>query len=237
MSRIAKAYEVKFRVILTRLHARRMEQGLRWLMLRARQLEQQKNISPAHALAEVHAHALNSVRIFLRNQKPGAESLPLAQPPEIHFLCDAGLGGLARWIRASGYLAIWIPDIDDDDLLVEGERLGAIILTTDSMLMERRVLRDNILPAVWVPPTLTMLEQLNLVFQELDLEQRDSRCMACGGELVEVEKEAVRDRIPPRTLKWLDEFYQCTQCGKLFWHGTHWQKITNRLKGYELGKV
>ena len=152
---------------------------------------------------------------------------PALQKP---FLCDAGLGGLARWLRASGYEAIWIPDIDDDDLLREGVRLDAIILTTDSMLMERRVLRDGIIPAVWVPPTLTMLEQLALIFQELDLEVRGSRCMSCGGEMIAIDKEAVRDRIPPRTLKWLNEFFECRQCGKLFWHGTHWQRITSRLK-------
>jgi uncharacterized protein with PIN domain len=242
MSRIGKAYETKFRTVLEQLRARRIDQGVHWLMNRADRISQKQGITPAHALAEVHGRLLGSKRRLCRQRrtvpngneiaKEGESSAhspaTMARPPR--FLCDAGLGGLARWLRASGYEAVWIPDIDDDDLLVEGVRLDAIILTTDSMLMERRVLRDGMIPAVWVPPTLTMLEQLALVFQELELEVRESRCMACGGELREVEKEIVRERIPPRTLKWLDEFYECTQCGKLFWHGTHWQKITSRLK-------
>src|SRR5947209_2987103 len=82
----------------------------------------------------------------------------------------------------------------------------------------------GLLPAVWVPPTLTMLEQLALVFGELGLEPRESRCMSCGGELQVVDKEAVRDRIPPRTYLWRDEFFECVRCHKLFWHGTHWEK-------------
>ncbi len=154
--------------------------------------------------------------------------LPISARPR--FLCDAGLGGLARWIRAAGYEATWIPDIDDDDLLREGERRQTIILTTDSMLMERRVLRDGILPAVWLPPTLTMREQLALLFAELGLEPRESRCMSCGGELVEVDKEKVRERIPPRTYLWKNEYFECSRCGKLFWHGTHWDKIVNSLR-------
>jgi uncharacterized protein len=240
MSRIGKAYETKFRTVLVQLRARKMEQGVHWLMNRADCLTRTQGTTPAHALAEIHGRLLHSKRRLCRQrrtlpdgnvlEKSGASSaFPPAGPPR--FLCDAGLGGLARWLRASGYEAVWIPDIDDDALLLEGVRLDAIILTTDSMLMERRVLRDGIISAVWVPPTLTMLEQLALVFQELELELRDSRCMACGGELKEVDKEAVRGRVPPRTLKWLDEFYECTRCGKLFWHGTHWQKITSRLKG------
>lgn len=240
MSRIGKAYEVKFRTILGQLRARKVEQGVHLLMHRADCITRKYGITPAHALAKVHSRLLYSKRhLCARHQTlssgPGTGRNPFppsakagTAPPR--FLCDAGLGGLARWLRASGYEAVWIPDIDDDALLLEGVRLDAIILTTDSMLMERRVLRDGIIPAVWVPPTLMMLEQLALVFQELELELRDSRCMACGGELKAVDKETVRGRIPPRTLKWLDEFYECTRCGKLFWHGTHWQKITSRLK-------
>jgi uncharacterized protein len=230
MSRIGKAYETKFRAILEQLRARKLDQGISWLMGRADLLSKKKGITPAHALAEVHGRILRSLRIFLHHDRQYVFSRSREQGAVPHFLCDAGLGGLARWLRAAGYEAVWIPDIDDDDLLIEGQRLNAMIVTTDSMLMERRVLRDQIIPAVWVPPTLTMLEQLTLIFQELGLEMRDSRCMACGGELVEVDKESVRDRIPPRTLKWLDEFYQCKECGKLFWHGTHWKKITQRLE-------
>lgn len=29
------------------------------------------------------------------------------------------------------------------------------------------------------------------------------------------------------------KFFICNQCGKLFWHGTHWLKIVERLKTLE----
>ena len=148
-----------------------------------------------------------------------------------HFLCDAGLGGLARWLRAAGYEARWIPDIDDDELLHQARLNSATIVTTDSMLMERRVLRDGEIPAVWVPPSLTMVEQLESVLHELHLSVREPRCMECGGELQKVDKESMHERIPPRTYLWLDEYFVCGRCGKLFWHGTHWQRIQAQLRG------
>ncbi len=54
--------------------------------------------------------------------------------------------------------------------------------------------------------------------------------MSCGGELRAQDKESLRDRVPPRTYRWLDEYFECRDCGKLFWHGTHWEKIQRQLR-------
>ncbi|HOB33556.1 MAG TPA: Mut7-C RNAse domain-containing protein, partial [Verrucomicrobiota bacterium] len=103
--------------------------------------------------------------------------------------------------------------------------LNAFVLTTDSLMMERGVLRDGVVPSLWLPPALTKQEQLALVLRELDLKPRDPRCMTCGGELRPTPKETLRDRIPPKTWRWIDEYFLCDRCGQLFWRGTHWQRI------------
>jgi uncharacterized protein with PIN domain len=54
--------------------------------------------------------------------------------------------------------------------------------------------------------------------------------MSCGGDLARADKENLRERIPPRTFRWLDEYFLCVRCGKLYGHGTHWLKIVQRLK-------
>jgi uncharacterized protein len=255
MSRIANAYASKFRTVLQRLGARRVEDGVRWMLGRASQLSETEGLTPAHALARLYSRGVGAVHRRAKRQCetgvrvapkvrapiPEATPVPKADPsqpapePSRPFLCDAGLGGLARWLRAAGYEAIWIPEVDDDQLLHEAARRGAIILTTDSILMERRVLRDGVIPGVWVPPTFTMPEQLGLVLGELGLEPRESRCMSCGGELRAVEKEAVRKRIPPKTYLWRNEFFECARCGKLYWHGTHWENIAKRLADSKSG--
>ena len=115
-------------------------------------------------------------------------------------------------------------------LLRNARDLGAAIVTTDSMLMERRLLRDGIIVALWLPPTLRISGQLARVFREFDLSVGKPRCMSCGGELVPGDKESLKHRIPPKTYRWLDEYFICASCGKLFWHGTHWQRIVERLE-------
>jgi uncharacterized protein with PIN domain len=150
--------------------------------------------------------------------------------PAAGFYCDAGLGGLARWLRAAGHEAFWRQDIDDTELLREAERDSATVLTTDAMLMERRLLRDGVIPSFWLPPTLSIAEQLQAVFREFHLKLLAPRCMSCGGTLRTGNKEALKERIPPRTYRWLDSFFVCSRCDKLFWHGTHWEKIRRQLE-------
>lgn len=237
MGRIRKAYATKFSQLLRSVGARRPAQGLAWFQARTDHVRDTSRCSEAEALAQVWQE------VWARRQQwrhraehcpPPVAANPGA-PPKLRFLCDAGLGGLARWLRAAGYEAHWIPDIADDQLLAEARRLPAVIVTTDSMLMERRVLRDGTLPAAWVSPARKPLEQLGTLLEELGLPLTEPRCMTCGGRLQPVDKETVRERIPPRTLRWLDEYFLCAACGKLFWRGTHWQRIQARLRQSRTG--
>jgi uncharacterized protein with PIN domain len=220
MSRIRKAYETRFVWLLRQVGARRLGQGVEWLVEKARRLSVLEKIPLAEALTRTYDGLAVRPR-FRPVQSPNGS---------IRFFCDAGLGGLARWLRAAGYEAEWEAGIDDDVLLQKAREISATLLTTDSMLMERRLLRDRILPSFWLPPTLNIPRQLELVFREFRLETRPPRCMSCGGELRPGDKEQLKERIPPRTYRWLDEFFVCTRCGKLFWHGTHWHRIMGALE-------
>jgi uncharacterized protein len=225
VSRIAKAYETRFRWLLQRVNARQLDMGVRRLLEKAQHLRVAQGVSHAEALTRV-CEELSSRPAF-RHVRP-ATALGL-------FYCDAGLGGLARWLRAAGHESLWQPDIDDTHLLHEARRLSATVLTTDSMLMERRLIRDRVIPALWLPPTGGSAAQLAMVFREFGLSPRPPRCMSCGGELLSVDKEANRKAIPPRTYLWLNDYFACARCGKLFWHGTHWRRIMARLGPLAVG--
>jgi uncharacterized protein len=214
VSRILKFYENRFHLLARKL-GELPDEFANKLFSRVTALSQQKQLPRELALALVHAD--------LRRDAGETKDFPR------NFLCDAGLGGLARWIRGAGYESIWKPELNDAAIIREAERIGATLITTDAMMMERGVLRDGLLPAVCLPSSLTCENQLAVLFRELGLELREPRCMACGGELHRVPKEMVAARIPPRTALWLDEYFLCTQCDQLFWRGTHWRKITAEL--------
>lgn len=149
--------------------------------------------------------------------------------PQTRLACDAMLGGLARWLRAAGYDAFWQEGIDDSDLVRRAKAEGWTVLSSDGDVFAFAVVRDGMVPSLFVPRGLGVQEQLAFVMRQLGLALREPRCMACGGELVEVAKETVRDRVPPQSLAHHERFWECERCRQVFWHGTHWQRISERL--------
>src|SRR5262249_44560677 len=105
MGRIHKALENRFRTLLVQVGARKTEDGVRLLMKQTQQLSE-KNHIPLPIAASLVAQ-----RFKAPSHKKQSCAASVA---DLRFYCDAGLGGLARWLRAAGYDAFWEPDISDD---------------------------------------------------------------------------------------------------------------------------
>lgn len=150
--------------------------------------------------------------------------------PEPRFACDAMLGGLARWLRAAGYDSSWHGGIADPALVRLAHAEGRMLLSSDGDLFDFALVRDGVVPALFVPRGLRVQAQLAHVLRGLGLPLREPRCMACGGELAELTRDEAENRVPPRSLAFHNRFWACAGCGRAFWHGTHWQRIIGRLR-------
>jgi hypothetical protein len=146
------------------------------------------------------------------------------------FLCDESLGGLARWLRAAGYEAAVAPGVPPKRMPDEALRRGLVLLTTDGETLSRRIVAQGSLRVLWLPTSLRVGEKLAVVLRSFGLSLREPRCMSCGGELAPRDKASVLARIPPRTARWKDEYFVCTACDRLFWQGTHWERIAAALR-------
>src|SRR5688572_14232521 len=102
--------------------------------------------------------------------------------------CDAMLGGLARWLRAAGYDASWHDGIDDGDLVRLCHAEGRTVLSSDDDIFGFALVRDGVVPSVFVPRGAPVQEQLAHVLRELALPLRQPRCMACGGGLIDLPR-------------------------------------------------
>jgi len=230
--RLEAGYREKFRTLLAKVRPRRLEFGADLLVRRAREMRIREGIPLGRALARVYE--ATRVRVEKRLAVTAACSLsgvPLGQEAVApHFVCDASLGGLARWLRAAGYETLWPGEnAKAEELLQRARDSGATLVTTDSRIVERSVVRNGEVQAQWIPSDLPRLAQLHMLMRDLGLKVRDPRCMSCGGELRAVPKEEVADRIPPRTAGWKDDYFVCSGCGQLLWQGTHWERIARRL--------
>jgi len=143
------------------------------------------------------------------------------------------LGGLARWLRAAGYESHFEYGIDDRELVRRALAAGGVLLSSDGPMFERNIIRGGQVRALYVPQQLSKLEQLRFVLKSLGLPMARPRCMSCGGALALVPKHEVMDEAPPLAYRNCSTFFRCAGCGKLFWQGTHWQKIQRRLEEIE----
>jgi uncharacterized protein with PIN domain len=161
----------------------------------------------------------------------------MADEAQPRFACDAMLGGLARWLRAAGYDASWHDGIDDGELVRLTLAEGRTVLSSDGDVFEFSLVRDGVVPSLFVPRGLSVQAQLAHVLGALGLPLGEPRCMACGGELAELTREGAAGRVPPLSLARHERFWECVRCGKAFWHGTHWERIAERLRQAAPGGV
>ena len=135
------------------------------------------------------------------------------------------LGGLARWLRALGYEAVFEHGIEDAALVARAASEGAILLSSDRPLFDRKPLRNGEVRGLFVPRHAPVLDQAFFVLHELHLEVRALRCMSCGGALAPAGRSAVETEVPEKSLRAFDEFFRCLGCRRVYWRGTHFERI------------
>lgn len=147
---------------------------------------------------------------------------------QTRFVVDVNLGKLARWLRLLGFDAAWRNDYSDQDVVATSVSEKRIILTRDRRLLYHRVITHG----CWVR-SVQPAEQVREVLQRLDLWnsiQPFRYCLECNGPIQPVTKEQVLEHLEPLTKKYYDEFYQCRDCGQVYWKGSHYQKLLDKLE-------
>jgi uncharacterized protein with PIN domain len=60
-----------------------------------------------------------------------------------------------------------------------------------------------------------------------------SRCPKCNTPVKPILKEKVASLVKENTFEHYTEFWQCPNCGQVYWQGAHWTKIRETLKTAE----
>jgi uncharacterized protein with PIN domain len=54
-----------------------------------------------------------------------------------------------------------------------------------------------------------------------------AQCIACNGNIITVSKEAVFDKLLPKTKLYYNQFYQCNICKRIYWKGSHFSRMND----------
>jgi uncharacterized protein with PIN domain len=156
---------------------------------------------------------------------------------EISFIVDSNAGKLAKWLRMMGYDALFFNYIDDARLVDIALQEGRVILTRDTQIARRRLVANGRLKVILTRSD-DPREQLRQVVREMKLDCRlkqFTRCIECNQSLVPKAKEDVEDMVPPYVFRTQKHYMQCPSCLRIYWQGTHWQRMQKALNGLSQG--
>jgi uncharacterized protein len=148
---------------------------------------------------------------------------------EPRWLVDEMLGRLARYLRFLGYDTEYVQGATDDEIVQRARRERRRIITRDRLLARR--LPDAIL--LTRTDIAGQLGELRAGYAALRSDVRFDRCSVCNGTLSALAKVPSQakdvENLPPEVRAGRAPLFACSDCGHLYWEGTHTKSVRARL--------
>jgi hypothetical protein len=147
---------------------------------------------------------------------------------EVRFVLDGHLGRLAAYLRLLGFDTWYQNHVDDAVLAQTSKEEHRILLTRDQGLLKRSAVTHG----YWVRATAPR-EQLREVMTRFDLQHQAkpfTRCLSCNGLLQSASPAEVNSEVPENAARFYSEFWRCTSCHKVYWQGSHYQRMARLVE-------
>lgn len=144
------------------------------------------------------------------------------------FLADAHLGGLARFLRMLGFDTLHRNAFDDAEIRRLAEQEDRIVLTRDRELLKCREVRRGCYVRALKPES--QLEEVAARYGLAPLARPFTLCLHCNLALHAVSPEEVAHRVPEKILERHQAFTHCRGCDRVYWPGSHYEKMRERLR-------
>jgi len=147
------------------------------------------------------------------------------------FIIDQNVGKLAKLMRLLGFDSFFFTGENDSQMVNLALFEKRIILTRDTHILERRLVTKKRVRAILIKTDKPEL-QITQVVQELGLQNQllpFTLCLECNRPLRPIAKDLISARVPPYVFQTQNEFVECPGCLRVFWKGTHWNAMLQRL--------
>ncbi len=147
------------------------------------------------------------------------------------FIADVMLGRLAKFMRICGLDVAYDCTLSDNEIIHISLEQERTILTRDTRLIERPLASNHLLIT-----SDRAAEQFRQVIDSFHIDINRSiwtRCTVCNTPLSRIEKEDARDLVPQYVYIRHSDFMRCDGCKKIYWKGTHVERIRKLI--YEAG--
>jgi len=145
------------------------------------------------------------------------------------------VGKLARWLRLLGFDVSYYSKIEDAKLIELAANENRIILTRDHELINKIKKIESLRDKFLLIESERWEEQVEQVLDHFKLKDKikpNSRCLDCNAELKSLSKDRARNLVPPFVYEQSSSFALCPVCGRIFWKGTHFRDMENKLRRF-----
>jgi uncharacterized protein len=147
------------------------------------------------------------------------------------FVADVMLGKLAKELRMLGYDTAYYRRQDAHELIRLARQQERVILTRDKALTCSTE-KDRIIQIEEDKPFLQLKELFDQNIITLNQDSLFSRCLLCNFPLDEMTREEVEGKVPEFIFYQENEFYGCPQCHRIYWPGSHLDRMEKSLKAF-----
>ena len=144
------------------------------------------------------------------------------------MLLTRELGRLAKWLRILGIDAGYFSEETASSLIIQALKDDRIILTRNHRIPQARGMKVVLINSERIKEQIA--EALGALGIKLDLKMMFTRCIICNEELVYIEKEKIKERVPEYVFNTQKDFVNCPKCNRIYWQGTHWGNAQAALK-------
>ncbi len=139
------------------------------------------------------------------------------------------LGKLAKGLRMLGHDTIYYRGDDLHQLIHMAREDGRVILTRNTKLSPRRP-EDRILRVTQDNPHNQLRQLIEKGLAPLDTEKLFRRCLLCNALLNPISRQEAEGNVPDFVFHQQKEFFQCPQCKRIYWPGTHQKNMERMLE-------
>ncbi len=143
------------------------------------------------------------------------------------FAADRTVGRLAQWLRLMGYDTVNSGSLSPESAIPFANE-NRILLTRDTRLSQK-LKSLKIICLISNDPKDQVREVVKALRLQPDEKYFFTRCKLCNTILTRVTLEEIVNQIPDHVSKKYNRFSKCHTCKKVYWQGTHYERIQKTL--------
>lgn len=144
------------------------------------------------------------------------------------FIADRTLGKLCRKLRTLGFDVAYCAGGNTVEAAKIAQSEGRCLLTRSHKIPQEVGEFKFVIVEENEPP-----KQVQELFSKLALRLEEekifSRCLLCNELLKQLPKEEAEGKVPDFIFRLYDTFHSCPRCQRIYWPGTHWEKMKKEL--------